>query len=278
MNKMHLRALKKWSDDVKETIQMEELPEEMRHTWVSWDEEIQAFLKTGVEQNQLIKIQNQGEELRQHLMASAKESVRQDYANHVLPALPYAYNALEPYISEEIMRLHHLVHHQAYVDGLNKAEEEIYYENHEPDMLRHWLREQAFNGSGHLLHSVFWQNMTPYSAKVPSKQIAQAINRDFGSFAHFKEQFTNVAKSIQGPGWAALLYDPVNHRLVIESIEEHQNNQLVSMIPLLVLDIWEHAYYLQYKTGKADYIDAWWNVVNWEDVNNRLLSAMNSRD
>lgn len=278
MNELYLRALKKWSDDVKKTIQMEDLPEETINTWGNWDGKIQASLENGVEQEQLIKLHQQGEELRRHLSDSSKELIRADYANHVLPPLPYAYDALEPYISEEIMRLHHLVHHQAYVNGLNKAEEEIYYRNHEPDMLRHWLREQAFNGSGHLLHSVFWKNMTPYSSKVPSKQIEQWINRDFGSFAHFKEGFTNVAKSVQGPGWAALLYDPVNHRLVIESIEKHQQNHLVSMIPLLVLDMWEHAYYLQYKTEKADYVEAWWNIVDWEDVNNRLLRAMNIRD
>jgi len=145
----------------------------------------------------------------------------------------------------------------------------------DPGILRHWLREQAFNGSGHILHSIFWTNMTPYSSKLPVKEIRRQIIRDFGSFEDFKSLFTKVASSVEGPGWAALLYDPINKRLVVESIEKHQLNHLVNMIPILVLDVWEHAYYLQYKTGKGDYINQWWNIVNWENVNDRLLQAEN---
>lgn len=198
---------------------------------------------------------------------------RPAYAAHTLPPLPYAYDALEPYISEEIMLLHHLEHHQSYVDGLNKAEEEIYFKNNEPGMLRHWMREQAFHGSGHLLHSIFWENMTPHGSKTPRGKIAQGINRTFGTFEDFKEKFTDTAMSVQGPGWAALLYDPVNSRLIIETIEKHQLNHQAGLIPLLVLDLWEHAYYLQYKTEKADYIESWWNIVDWHDVEERLNLA-----
>lgn len=118
--------------------------------------------------------------------------------------------------------------------------------------------------------------MTPDAMLIPIREIGREIDRHFGSFHQFQTKFTDVASSVQGPGWVALLYDPINDRLIIESIEKHQMNHLVSMIPLLVLDVWEHAYYLQYQTDKADYVDAWWNVVNWEDVNERFLRAKNN--
>ncbi len=267
----YVKALKAWSEHVKE-ITTADLPEELLNKWREFDDKIQNF--SG--RHQLEHIQKSAQELWEDVIDLLHREEKAIYGNHTLPDLPYPYDALEPYIAEDIMRLHHLVHHQSYVDGLNKAEKEIYGENHEPDILRHWLREQAFHGSGHLLHSIFWKNMTPDAMLIPIQEIGREIDRHFGSFHQFQTKFTDVASSVQGPGWAALLYDPINDRLIIESIEKHQMNHLVSMIPLLVLDVWEHAYYLQYQTDKADYVDAWWNVVNWEDVNERFLRAKNN--
>lgn len=270
----YIQELKSWNQILKENVNEMELPKRTLEKWEQWNDMFRRVAIPEISDRELLSIHHHGEDLIQTLRAIDDDRVDlKTYGNHVLPRLPYAYDALEPYIAEEIMRLHHLVHHQAYVDGLNKAEVEIYEKDHDPNLLRHWLREQAFNGSGHILHSIFWENMTPEQQLVPVGQLAQQINKDFGSFQHFKDKFTAVAESVQGPGWALLLFDKTNRRLLIESIEKHQMNQLVDMIPLLVLDVWEHAYYLQYKTDKTDYIEAWWNIVNWENVNERYVKA-----
>ncbi len=192
---------------------------------------------------------------------------------HQLPALPYKYNALEPYISEDIMRLHHTKHHQAYVDGLNKAELALYTGKKGKDPLKHWLREQAFHGSGHYLHTIFWFNMTPDSNKKPSGDILKQIEKDFRSWQNFKALFTDTANSVEGDGWAVLLWSPRSGKLAIQSFEKHQLFHIPDTIPLLVLDVWEHAYYLQHQNDRASYINNWWNVVNWENVNKRFNKA-----
>ncbi|WP_425542359.1 superoxide dismutase [Lentibacillus halophilus] len=196
---------------------------------------------------------------------------------HKLPPLPYAYNALEPHISEEIMRLHHDKHHKGYVEGLNKAEKEMEKARKRGDfsLIRHWEDEAAFNGAGHYLHTIFWYNMSPNGGGKPSGRIKQEINRTFGGWEKFKEHFSNAAEKVQAVGWAMLVWSPRSHRTEILQAEKHQNLSQQDMIPLLVLDVWEHAYYLQYQTKRKDYIDAWWNVVNWDDVNKRLEVAQN---
>jgi Fe-Mn family superoxide dismutase len=274
IHEKYVQDLKEWSSSLKKYVDENELPKEIITEWNEWNRSLEEFDSSDRNASKIHSLHKQGEALRRALYKRVDSNyMAPNYGQHILPDLPYAYDALEPYIDEEIMRLHHLKHHQSYVDGLNKAEEEIYEKNHEPNILRHWLREQAFNGSGHYLHSIFWENMTPEKGMVPTGDIRFAINRYFGSFPAFKEKFTKVAKSVEGPGWAALLYDPINDRLVLESIEKHQINHLVTMIPLLVLDVWEHAYYLQYKNDKNDYIDSWWNVVNWNNVNSRYQEA-----
>ncbi|SFA95060.1 superoxide dismutase, Fe-Mn family [Lentibacillus halodurans] len=194
---------------------------------------------------------------------------------HTLPPLPYAYNALEPYISEEIMRLHHQEHHQSYVDGLNKAEKEMKKARKTGDyeLISHWEGEAAFNGAGHYLHTIFWDNMSPDGGGKPDGAIAKEINRTFGSFDKFKEHFTNAADKVQAVGWAMLVWSPRSRRTEILQVEKHQNRSQQDIIPLLVLDVWEHAYYLQYHNNRSDYIDAWWNVVCWDSVNRRFEEA-----
>ncbi|WP_234031464.1 superoxide dismutase [Lentibacillus cibarius] len=194
---------------------------------------------------------------------------------HKLPPLPYAYNALEPHISEEIMRLHHDKHHRSYVEGLNKAEKEMEKARKRGDfsLIKHWEGEAAFNGAGHYLHTIFWHNMSPNGGGKPTGDIKKEISRTFGSFDKFKKHFSNAAEKVQAVGWAILVWSPRSHRTEILQAEKHQNLSQQDAIPLLVLDVWEHAYYLQYHTKRKDYIDAWWNVVNWENVNHRFQVA-----
>lgn len=194
---------------------------------------------------------------------------------HRLPALPYPYQALEPVIDREIMRLHHSKHHQSYVDGLNKAENEMKKARESGDfsLIKHWQREAAFHGAGHYLHTIFWTVMSPEGGGNPRKQVSEAINSTFGSFKKFKKHFSEAAKNVEASGWAILVWSPRSHRLEILTAEKHQNLTQWDVIPLLVLDVWEHAYYLQYKNERAKYVEKWWDVVNWDQVERRFVKA-----
>lgn len=198
---------------------------------------------------------------------------------HTLPPLPYNYDALEPYISEDIMRLHHLEHHQTYVDGLNEAERNMAEARRtgDYDLIRHWQREAAFHGAGHYLHTMFWKNMSPKGGGTPTGTLAEQINRNFGSFETFKEHFSEAANEVEGVGWAILVWAPRAHRLEILQAEKHQLLSQWDVIPLLALDVWEHAYYLQYPNNREEYVDQWWNVVNWDHVQSRFNVARNVR-
>jgi Fe-Mn family superoxide dismutase len=191
-----------------------------------------------------------------------------------LPQLPYAYNALEPYIIEEIMRLHHTKHHQAYVNGANAALEKIEKAAKGEIQIdvRAVLRDLSFNLDGHKLHSIFWPNMAPpgKGGGKPGGAIADKIDAEFGSFENFKKLFSDAAKTVEGVGWALLLYDPEVDRLVLTQIEKQNLMHLAELPILLAIDVWEHAYYLQYKNDRASYVDNWWNVVNWDDVEQRF--------
>lgn len=194
---------------------------------------------------------------------------------HTLPPLPYAYNALEPHIDEQTMRLHHDKHHRTYVDGLNKAERMMAQarESGDFDLLKHWEREAAFNGAGHYLHTIFWNVMKPRGGGEPQGNLAQRIATDFGSFDRFKQHFSAAAEKVEGSGWALLVWSPRARRLEILQAEKHQNLSQWDVIPLLVLDVWEHSYYLKYNDNRRAYIDAWWNVVNWDHVAERFERA-----
>ncbi len=194
---------------------------------------------------------------------------------HELPDLLYTYNALEPYYEERTLRLHHSAHHKAYVDGLNNAEAKLLDAREKSDfsLLKHWQREIAFHGSGHILHSIFWTNMTPGGGGPADGAVTQRIKADFGSLAAFKGQFSAAAAGVEGSGWALLCWNPLFGKLEVLTAEKHQNLTQWGAIPLLVLDLWEHAYYLQYQNKRAAFIDAWWNLVNWEDINTRFAGA-----
>ncbi|GMK39513.1 hypothetical protein PCCS19_25670 [Paenibacillus sp. CCS19] len=194
---------------------------------------------------------------------------------HRLPPLPYAYNALEPYIDETTMRIHHDKHHQSYVDGLNKAERELQQarQSGQFDLVKHWERELAFNGAGHYLHTLFWTVMGPHAGGQPSGALANQIRQDFGSYEAFMKQFSEAANKVEGGGWAILVWSPRARRLEILTAEKHQNLSQWDVVPILPLDVWEHAYYLKHQNNRANYITSWWNVVNWPFVNQRFEQA-----
>jgi len=194
---------------------------------------------------------------------------------HRLPPLPYAYNALEPFIDEKTMRIHHDKHHQSYVDGLNNAERELQQARQTGnfDLVKHWERELAFNGAGHYLHTLFWPTMAPRAGGQPGGSLAAQIRSDFGSFEAFQKQFTEAANKVEGGGWAILVWSPRARRLEILTAEKHQNLSQWDVVPILPLDVWEHAYYLKHQNNRADYIRDWWNVVNWPYANQRFEQA-----
>ena len=193
--------------------------------------------------------------------------------SHELPSLPYTYDALEPYIDEQTMKLHHDIHHNGYVKGLNNAEAKLAEARAVGDfgLVKHWEREAAFHGSGHLLHAIFWPNMIAASeAKAaPGGALAKAINRDFGSFEAFKAQFIAASGAVEGSGWGILAYRPADDKLVILTAEKHQNLTQWGVAPLLVLDVWEHAYYLKYQNRRGEYVKNFFNIINWDDVTAR---------
>lgn len=191
---------------------------------------------------------------------------------YILPDLPYPYDALEPHMDEETVRIHHDMHHNGYVNGLNKALEKLEEarEKQDFDLIKHWERELAFNGAGHMLHTLYWESMSPDGGGQPKGRLAQQIDRDFGGFESFVKEFSAAAAAVEGSGWALLVYSREDQNLIILTVEKHQNQMLPGTVPILALDVWEHAYYLKYKNKRADFIKNWWNLVNWRGVEYRF--------
>ena len=194
---------------------------------------------------------------------------------YTLPELPYDYAALEPHISGRIMELHHDRHHAAYVTGANAALEKLRAAREAGDHAAINLHEKnlAFNLGGHINHSIFWKNLSPNGGGEPEGDLAEAIKDSFGSFDAFKAQFTAATLGIQGSGWAVLAYDTVSGRLVTFQMFDQQGNVPVGTIPLFQVDMWEHAFYLDYLNVKGDYVKAIWNIANWQDAAERLAAA-----
>jgi Fe-Mn family superoxide dismutase len=196
-------------------------------------------------------------------------------SQYVLPELDYDYSALEPHISGRVMELHHGKHHAGYVKNANETLDRILEARSGGDMTRLSALEKAlaFHLSGHVLHSIFWRNLVQKGGGRPKGELAQALERDFGSFDKFRAQFTEVASTIMGSGWAALVWEPLGKRLLITQIYDHQSNLSQSGVPLMVLDAWEHAYYLQYENRKSEFFEAAWNLWNWPDIAFRFEAA-----
>ncbi len=192
-------------------------------------------------------------------------------SEYTLPKLPYAYDALEPHLDKVTMEIHHGKHHQAYVTGLNKALAEQKKARDAGDfaLVKHWSRELAFHGGGHINHCLFWATMAPPAPGIggePTGDLAAAIARDFGSFDAFSKHFQAAAAAVEGSGWAWLVYDRIARRLMIQQMEKQQNLLVTMVSPLLGCDVWEHAYYLKFQNKRADYVKAWMSVINWPAV------------
>jgi Fe-Mn family superoxide dismutase len=187
---------------------------------------------------------------------------------YTLPELPYGYDALEPKLSGEILDLHYNKHHAAYVKGANDALEQL-AEARQHDRfssIGQLSKNLAFHLSGHILHSLLWKNMSPAGGGTPSGSLGGAIDQHFGSFDEFKAQLTSAATAVQGSGWGALSWEPLGKRLVVEQVYDHQGNIGNGTLPILVVDMWEHAYYLQFRNRKNEWVKNFWDLVNWGDV------------
>ena len=198
---------------------------------------------------------------------------------YALPDLDYDYAALEPHLSASILELHHGKHHATYVAGLNTVLDEIAATREAGDFaaLPGLEKRLAFNLSGHVLHSLYWTNLSPDGGGAPEGELAAAIDDEFGSFAAFRAQMSAASVSVMGSGWGMLSWEPLGGRLCITQVLDHQDNLGLGSLPLLGIDTWEHAYYLQYQNRRADYVEAIWNVVSWSDVADRFAAARGVR-
>ena len=196
-------------------------------------------------------------------------------SEYTLPELGYDYAALEPHISASIMELHHSKHHQAYVTGANGALAALAAARDAGDLsnVNKLEKDLAFNLGGHVNHTIFWNNMSPEGGGRPEGDLEAAIDDSFGSFDKFQAHFTATAMGVQGSGWAVLGWDSLGQRPIVSQFFDQQGNLPAGLVPLLMLDVWEHAYYLDYKNVRADYVKAFWNIVDWSNVQSRLAAA-----
>ncbi len=195
---------------------------------------------------------------------------------HELPSLPYAYDALEPYYDAQTLELHHSKHHQGYVNGLNAALGKLQAARKAGDYgsIKHIDREIAFHGGGHTLHSIFWTNLKPNGGGRPTGDLATAIDRYFGSFETFDQEMQAATNAVEGSGWGVLAVDPVSCGLAVLQIEKHQNQLLTGWVPIFVIDVWEHAYYLKYQNRRAEFTTAVMeHLVSWGNVADRFAAA-----
>jgi len=207
-------------------------------------------------------------------------------SDFLLPKLPYAYDALEPHIDAQTMEIHHSKHHQAYTNGLNDAWEDMSKENQDQglliilsdlDQLKPEVRDRInFHGGGYNNHELFWESMKPNGGGEPSGALKDEIVKEFGSFEKFKETFSVNTTAIQGSGWGWLVYEPKSKKIKFKTTSNQDSPITEELVPLLGLDVWEHAYYLKYENKRPDYIKAWWNVVKWEEVESRFSRAVNT--
>ncbi|WP_299093505.1 superoxide dismutase [uncultured Metabacillus sp.] len=295
MSKEYIALMKQWCEDILESYNgsLDELREHIEsNTLVEWKRKVIQFQDELTDKENMVPTDlfERANELYSELQQYFERSKNRDEEEgsriqmssgtvpigmHTLPPLPYSYDALEPYINQEIMKLHHDKHHKSYVDGLNKAEKEMQKARmtNNFELIKHWEREAAFHGAGHYLHTIFWSIMSPNGGGQPSGMLIREINQSFGNFQNFKSHFSEAANQVEGVGWAILVWSPRSRRLEILQAEKHQNLSQWDVVPILVLDVWEHAYYLQYKNNRKKYIENWWNIVNWREVERRFHEA-----
>jgi superoxide dismutase, Fe-Mn family len=195
-----------------------------------------------------------------------------------LPDLGYDPGALEPHLSAPLVALHHGKHHAAYVNGTNATLEQL----DGARAAQRWTelpgleRSLAFNLGGHVLHSVYWTNLSPDGGGTPAGELGTALDNTFDGFDQFRATFTNVLTSVQGSGWGILAWEPTGRRLIVQQLGTHHDNHVLGAVPLLAIDVWEHAYYLQYANVRAEYVNAIWNIIDWSDVSRRFAAATSS--
>ena len=212
-----------------------------------------------------------GAPLATRTVVAAEQGAAGALTEHTLPELPYAYDALEPYIDAQTMEIHHSRHHQGYVNGLNATERALAEARANGDfgLIEHLSKKASFHGGGHFLHSMFWKVMAPADnggGGEPTGALADHIARDFGSFDAFKAQFSAASGAVEGSGWGLLHYRPADGRLIVLQAENQHKLSAWDSVPVLGVDVWEHAYYLKYQNARGEYVNQWWNVVNWSQV------------
>ncbi len=184
--------------------------------------------------------------------------------------LPYPYDALEPHIDKETIEIHYTRHHAAYVKNFNSTLQRLDFARTMKDMIfiKHWCKELAFNGSGHVLHTLYWSNMSAQGGQ-PKGELAELIEKSFKKFENFTDQFSAATKTVEGSGWGILAFEPCTKRLIVLQSEKHQDMALWGTYPLLVCDVWEHAYYLKYRSARGTYVDNFMKIINWSEVERR---------
>lgn len=194
---------------------------------------------------------------------------------YTLPDLPYDYGQLEPHLIAKIVELHHDKHHAAYVAGANTTLEKLHDARQKDDFgaINQLEKSLAFHISGHKLHSILWTNLSPHGGGLPTGAIKTQLETDFGGVEAFKKQFNAATLGVQGSGWGVLSWEPTAARLIVQQVYDHQGEHAQGGQPVMVCDIWEHAFYLQYENRKAEWVTAFWNLINWDDVNRRLAEA-----
>ncbi len=199
-----------------------------------------------------------------------------DAVPYVLPPLPYKSNELDSFLSAEILELHHDKHHAGYVKGLNAAQDALAEARTKGDfaLVKHWTRQVAFHGSGHLLHTLYWNSMSPQGGGEPTPKVKKWLEAAFGTFDAFKKQFAQTCKDVEGSGWGILAFEPAGNRMIVLGAEVHQQMGVHGAIPLIVCDVWEHAYYLKYQNKRGDYVDKFFDVVNWKFAHEQLKAAI----
>ncbi|HHS14470.1 MAG TPA: superoxide dismutase [bacterium] len=195
-----------------------------------------------------------------------------DIGGHVLPPLPFEPQQLEPVLDARTVRLHHEKHHAGYVSGLNRAEKELFNSRSKGDyaLIKHWERELAFHGAGHLLHTIYWSNLSPEGGGMPKGVLRETLERDFGGWDSFKAQMKAATVAVEASGWGILAFQLAFKRLIILQAEKHQNLSTWAAFPLLAIDVWEHAYYLKYQNRRADYVDALFDIIHWKSIENQF--------
>jgi Fe-Mn family superoxide dismutase len=223
-----------------------------------------------------VAVASKGEKATGKQPPSPAEPKTPEPAPYELPALPYATDALNGFLSAEILELHHGKHHKAYVDGLNKALADLAQARADGNFaaLKGIERNLAFHGSGHVLHSLYWRSMSPQGGGAPGGQLAAMLMRDFGSIDAFRTQFAEATKQAEASAWGLLVYEPIGRRLLVTAVEDHQNMSLQGAVPLVACDVWEHAYYLRYRNKRAEYVDRFFDVVDWKGAAERLSKAL----